>query len=59
MEQYFKETTDWGDLEIPNHTYILERGKLVGYIKQYTTEEIRFTKPMFFDKKRRTFVQVK
>ena len=32
---------------------------IVGYIKQGERKAIRFNKPMFFDKRRRTFQKVK
>lgn len=56
MAEYFQETTDW---EFPNHTYIVENGKMVGYIKEGTTEELMFKQPKTFDKKRRKFKKLK
>lgn len=56
--KYLKETTDWGEVTevaIPNHIYMVEGTKLVGYIKQDTTEEIMFSKPLPFNKRGRTF----
>jgi len=58
--EYLKETTKWDcGYNVINHTYILQRGKMIGYIKAGTTEEIRFTKPLYFDRKNRTFEKVK
>lgn len=53
-----QETTNW---EYPNHTYFVtdDKQKLLGYVKQNTTEEIMFSKPMQFDTRRRTFKELK
>jgi len=60
---YMKETTtDWkADFKVPLHTYIFNRGnnRIVGYIKEGTKEEILFSKPQQFDKRYRTFKEVK
>lgn len=56
-----KETTvDWA-VRVPNHTYIFDGSTMyiVGYIKEGETKAIKFAKPMFFDKRRRTFTKVK
>ena len=55
--EYLQEITDWGDVNVSNHTYIVNKAsQLVGYIKQGTTEEIIFKKPMKqFSKSRRKF----
>lgn len=57
--EYLKEITVWAT-PVQNHTYILSSaGHLIGYIKQGTTEEIIFKKPMKnFSKSRRKFVKV-
>ena len=55
---YLKETTDWSkdtEINIPNHTYILEGSKMIGYIKQGETQEIMFSVGIPFDKRGRTF----
>jgi len=62
--KYFKEITQWDDnlgYKVPNHTYILDNAEhCVGYIKEGTTEEIIFGKPMKqFSKSRRKFVKIK
>ena len=44
--KYLTEVTVW-DTPVQNHTYIInDVDWLVGYIKQGTTEEIIFSKPM-------------
>ena len=61
-KQYLQETTDWSsaDCKIPNHTYIFDDDKCIGYIKAGTTEEIMFSKPSTnFSKKGRKFKKVK
>ena len=59
--QYLKETTDYeAGYRVPLHTYILDNGVCVGYIKEGTTEEIIFKTPLKqFSKSRRTFKKVK
>jgi hypothetical protein len=59
--KYLRETTnDWHtEYRVPNHTYIVSGVKCVGYIKEGTTEEIMFKKPVFFDKRYRKFEEVK
>ena len=53
-----KETTKWDN---PNHTYFVtdDKQKVLGYIKQDTTEEIMFKTPLKFDVRRRTFKELK
>lgn len=56
----FKETTQWASPRTANHTYLLDGNKLYAYIKQGTTEQIWFPKPIKnFDKRGRTFTQLK
>ena len=44
--QYLKEVTSW-DTPVQNHTYIVDDNNwCVGYIKNGTTEEIIFSRPM-------------
>ena len=62
--RYFQETTCWDkvDYTVPNHIYIVEdgrSGRLLGYIKRSTAEKIMFSKPMPFDRKNRTFKEIK
>lgn len=59
--KFLKEITNWTESpSTPNHTYIFnDTGQNVGYIKQGTSEQIMFTKPMKqFSKSRRKFVEV-
>ena len=58
--KYLKEVTVW-DSPVPNHTYMVnDKGWLAGYIKQDTTEEIVFSKPMkTWSKSNRKFIEVK
>ena len=53
-------TADW-NTPTPNHIYIFDGSdmKIVGYIKEGTDDAIKFSKPMAFDKRRRTFKEVK
>ena len=55
-----QETTEW-KVKTPNHVYIFDGSsmKIVGYVKAGTRDAIKFTKPMMFDKRGRTFVEVK
>lgn len=59
--KYMKEVTNtWVcDYRVPNHTYIMNGSRLAGYIKEGTTKEIMFKKPMPFDTRGRKFVEVK
>lgn len=61
MIKYLKETTEkWiCDFRVPNHTYIVSGTKIVGYIKEGTTEEIILRNPMAFDRKGRKFKEIK
>jgi hypothetical protein len=56
------ETTDWNDGgATPNHTYIFQDKKsmkVIGYIPVGGTV-MMFNKPLMFDRKKRTFVEVK
>jgi hypothetical protein len=58
--EYLQEVTDWGDHNVSNHTYIVNKaGQLAGYIKAGTTKEIMFKKPMKqWSKARRKFLKV-
>lgn len=55
-----KEITGVADgFRYPEHVYILnDAGKLVGFIKEGTTELKEFSKPMAFYKSRRKFKKV-
>jgi len=56
--EIIRETTKW-DTDTPNHTYMLEKDKMVAYIKVGTTAPIYFSKPLRFEKKNRTFDTLK
>lgn len=55
-----RETSVWKG-NVPNHTYVLDDSmtKMLAYIKQGTKEVIKFDKPLSFDRKDRTFVEIK
>ena len=54
-----KETTVWKEGDVPNHTYLLDRGHLVAYIKQGETVPFFFKNVIKnFDKRNRTFIKV-
>lgn len=62
--RYLQETTDWSDTDydVKNHIYILENGRsgrMLGYVKQGTTEKIMFDRPFFFNRKNRKFKELK
>ena len=52
-------TDDWKcTYHVPNHYYILEGTRAIGYIKENTKTPIIFSKPIFFDKRKRKFVKL-
>lgn len=54
-----KETTVWKEGNVPNHTYLLDKGHLVAYIKQGESSPFFFKNPIKnFDKRNRTFIKV-
>lgn len=55
------ETTAWGDKSIKNHTYLVNDtlSQLIGYIPAGTTEIKRFSEPINWDRRGRTFKEVK
>jgi hypothetical protein len=58
---YLLETTKWTD-NTPNHIYVFsdkKTSKVSGYIKNGTEEIVMFNKPMPFDKRKRTFKEIK
>ena len=58
---YLQETTKWTD-STPNHIYIFDNkksSKVSGYIKSGENTPFMFNKPMPFDKRKRTFTEVK
>lgn len=52
-----KETTVWKN-PTPNHVYIFDgsTNKIVGYVPSGKTVAVKFTKPIQFDRRGRTFV---
>jgi hypothetical protein len=53
-------TTNWkAEYRVPCHSYLVEGFKTVGFIREGTTEVKMFSKPLFFDKKGRTFKELK
>ena len=50
-----KEITNW---KYPNHTYLLEHGRCVGYLQEGQTQAQMFKKPLSFSKSRRKFKEV-
>jgi len=59
--KFYKETTrDWAH-PTPNHTYLLttDKSKMYGYIKAGSGDTVTFKKPLNFDQRRRTFIEVK
>lgn len=58
--KFYRETTQWENAT-PNHIYLLttDKSKLYGYIKSSTQENIVLAKPIRFDARGRTFVEVK
>lgn len=55
-----QETTEW-KVPTPNHIYIFDGSstKITGYIKAGTKVAIKFKFPMGFDRRGRTFIEVK
>ena len=53
-------TADW-KVPTPNHTYIFGTSsmKIVGYIKQGETTAVKFKTPQSFDRRNRTFIELK
>jgi len=58
---FLQETTDWGDSKCPNHIYVLDdkQENMLAYIRMPITEPKVFSKPIRFDKRGRTFTQLK
>ncbi len=57
--EILRETTVWSTgYKVPNHTYILDGSKLVGYIQEGKTEPFMFKIPQSFSKSGRKFEKV-
>jgi hypothetical protein len=56
-----QETTDWGEYRTPNHIYYLtdSKDKMLAYIKAGSNEPTVFSKPIRFDRRGRTFKEIK
>jgi len=54
---YLQEITEnWNaNFRVPNHTYILENGRLVAYIPEGKKQKIKLKQPLTFDRKGRKF----
>jgi hypothetical protein len=61
MIKYMKEVTEWDtDYRVPQHIYIMDNKKCIGYIKEGTTEQLMFKKPSVnFNTRYRKFKEVK
>ena len=57
--EVLQETTEWTTDYQPNHIYLLDGSKMVAYIKAGTKSAIYFSKPLQFDRRGRTFVELK
>jgi hypothetical protein len=58
---YMQEVTeDWStDFRVPGHIYLLQNTKCIGYIRKGTKETVMFKSPIFFDKRKRKFKELK
>jgi hypothetical protein len=58
MAEAFREVTEWGD-DTPNHIYLFDGDKALGYMRFGEDEPFYFSKPMQIDKRRRKFELLK
>lgn len=57
--EILQEITVWKtDYRVPNHTYILDGSKMVGFIPEGTTEPTMFQSPQTFSRTGRKFTKV-
>lgn len=59
--QALQETTNWGDTT-PNHIYLFSESRknhIVGFVASGSEQPHFFSKPLFFDRRGRTFKPVK
>lgn len=56
-----QETTVWSTPNTPNHVYILDdkKNNMIGYVPAGETKVFRFKAPIPFDRRGRTFVDLK
>lgn len=54
------ETTEWKDSWVPNHVYVLNdsQTKMLAYVPAGSRTVKKFSKPMDFDRRGRTFVEL-
>lgn len=59
--KYLQEVTEWDSKNAPNHIYYVsdDKTKMVGYIKQGTTNLFKFKNPIAIYTKGRKFVELK
>lgn len=59
--KYLQEVTEWESKDSPNHIYYVcdDKTKMVGYIKQGTTDLFKFKRPIAIYTKGRKFVELK
>ncbi len=59
--KYLQEVTEWDSPNAQNHTYYVcdDKTKMVGYIKQGTTDLFKFKQPIAIYTKGRKFVELK
>lgn len=59
--KYLQEVTEWDSKNAPNHIYYVsdDKTKMVGYIKQGTTDLFKFKNPIAIYTKGRKFVELK
>lgn len=55
-----EETTEWKDAWVPNHVYVLNdsMSKMIAYVPAGSKTVKKFSKPMDFDRRGRTFVEL-
>lgn len=55
-----QETTDWGKHSVPNHVYVLNESMthMIAYVPAGSKVLKKFSKPMSFDRRGRTFVEL-
>ena len=60
MITILKETTEWRDVAVPpNHIYIMQGSKAIGYLRWCKGDPIFFDTPLPLNKRYRKFVEIK